>query len=74
MDNPQYNEVIIPPETELLFRYLSQLKEQLSKHGHSYTIDKLYDDLQTRAYFMLRIIDELDFCALYPADGEYQSP
>lgn len=67
---PEFYEVDIPPETELLFRYLTELKERLSDHGRTYTVDDLYDDLPTRAYFMLRVADELDFCALYPADGE----
>lgn len=65
-----YHDIHIPPETELLFRYLRELKELLSAHGSIYTVDELYDDLPTRAYFMLRVADELDFCTLYPADGE----
>lgn len=70
MEEPQFYEVDIPPETELLFRYLVELKERLNDYGSNYIVDDLYDDLPTRAYFMLRVADELTFCTLYPADGE----
>jgi hypothetical protein len=63
-------DVVIPPETQLLFKYLVQLREQLYKYGCRCTVDELYEDLPTRAYFMMRIFDELDFCTLYPANRE----
>lgn len=70
MDSEQFFEVTIPPETDLLFKRLKELKEQLSDKGHQHTLDELYDDLPTRAYFMMRVFDELNFCTLYPADGK----
>ncbi|MBL7691810.1 MAG: hypothetical protein JNM41_09455 [Flavipsychrobacter sp.] len=69
-----YNDMGIPPETELLFKYLQELKEELLEHGSHYSVVDLYDDVPTRAYFMLRIFDELDFFTLYPSGGEYHSP
>jgi len=60
-------DVSIPPETELLFKYLEHLKEQLEAHGQMYSVDELYDDLPTRAYFMLGVVDETDFYSRYSA-------
>lgn len=67
METSQYGYENLPPETELLTWYLAQLSSMLEEQGASYSITELYDDLPTRAYLMMRVFDELDFCTLYPA-------
>jgi|GEM_PF-6398100 len=58
MDEVQYYDM--PPETNLLAWYLVHLSSMLKEQGVSYSMMDLYDDLPTRAYLMMRVLDELD--------------
>lgn len=66
-DDMEYTEVVIPPETELLFSYFRTVQQQLQGHGSKFTIDELYEDMELRAYLMLRVLDELGFTTMHPA-------